>query len=160
VSGFAQSQEENIMDINEVAGRAAVTFAPQRQASLAPGTQAVSSAAGPRDATASARTVQTAQAVQAAQTRSETQSTQTNDPFARNPMDSGGLQAAVEKMQKFVSMAASDIKFSVDEDSGVTVVKVIDRETKDVIRQIPSEEMLDLAQALDKLQGLLIKQKA
>jgi flagellar protein FlaG len=40
------------------------------------------------------------------------------------------------------------------------VVKVIDRETQDVIRQIPSQEMLDLAQALDKLQGLLIKQKA
>ena len=40
------------------------------------------------------------------------------------------------------------------------MVKVIDRETEDIIRQIPSQEMLDLAKALDKLQGLLIRQKA
>ncbi len=70
------------------------------------------------------------------------------------------LKAAVEKIQEFVSSTASDIKFSIDEESGQTVVKVVDRETQDVIRQIPSQEMLDLAQALDKLQGLLIKQKA
>ena len=70
------------------------------------------------------------------------------------------LKAAVEKIQEFVSSTASDIKFSIDEQSGQTVVKVVDRETQDVIRQIPSQEMLDLAQALDKLQGLLIKQKA
>ena len=70
------------------------------------------------------------------------------------------LKAAVEKIQEFVSSTASDIKFSIDEESGQTIVKVVDRETQDVIRQIPSQEMLDLAQALDKLQGLLIKQKA
>lgn len=70
------------------------------------------------------------------------------------------LRAAVEKIQEFVSSAASDIEFSIDEESGRTIVKVIDRETEDVIRQIPSQEMLDLAKALDRLQGLLIKQKA
>ena len=77
--------------------------------------------------------------------------------------NAGGLEklrSAVEKIQEFVSSTASDIRFSIDEDSGQTVVKVIDRETQEVIRQIPSQEMLDLAQALDKLQGLLIKQKA
>jgi flagellar protein FlaG len=146
------------MDINEVANHAVMTFPPQKQARSAPGTQNVPGAASPRDAMASSQTVQTVQAVQA-QSQAQSTQMQANDPFARNQNDPGGLQAAVEKMQKFVSMAASDIQFSIDEDSGVTVVKVVDRETKDVIRQIPSEEMLDLAQALDKLQGLLIKQK-
>ena len=32
--------------------------------------------------------------------------------------------------------------------------------TNEVIRQIPSEEMLEIAKALDRLQGLLVKQKA
>ncbi|MDA0189672.1 MAG: flagellar protein FlaG, partial [Proteobacteria bacterium] len=59
-----------------------------------------------------------------------------------------------------VSPVASDIQFSIDEDTGTTVVKIIDRTTDEVIRQIPSEEMLDIAKALDRLQGLLIKQKA
>ena len=70
------------------------------------------------------------------------------------------INKAVEKVQKFVSATASDIQFSLDDDSGVMVVKVIDRGTKEVIRQIPSKEMLELAQALERLQGLLIRQQA
>jgi flagellar protein FlaG len=70
------------------------------------------------------------------------------------------VESAVKKVQNFVSAKAADIQFSIDEDIGVTVVKVIDRGTKEVIRQIPSEEMLEIAKALDKLQGLLVKQKA
>lgn len=37
---------------------------------------------------------------------------------------------------------------------------MIDRQTKEVLRQMPSEEALAIAHALDKLQGLMIKQKA
>lgn len=70
------------------------------------------------------------------------------------------VESAVKKVQNFVSAKAADIQFSIDEDIGVTVVKVIDRGTKEVIRQIPSEEMLEIAKALDKLQGLLVKQQA
>lgn len=70
------------------------------------------------------------------------------------------IRNAVEKVKEFVSPVASDIQFSIDEDTGTTVVKIIDRTTDEVIRQIPSEEMLDIAKALDRLQGLLIKQKA
>jgi len=40
------------------------------------------------------------------------------------------------------------------------VVKVVDLETKEVIRQIPSPEVLEIAKAVDQLQGLLIRQKA
>ena len=70
------------------------------------------------------------------------------------------LQTSTKKVQEFVNSVVSDIEFSIDEDSGQTVVKVIDRGTKEVIRQIPSEEMLELAKALDKLQGLLLRQEA
>ncbi|MBI2307781.1 MAG: flagellar protein FlaG [Rhodocyclales bacterium] len=70
------------------------------------------------------------------------------------------VESAVKKVQNFVSAKAADIQFSIDEDIGVTVVKVVDRGTKEVIRQIPSEEMLEIAKALDKLQGLLVKQQA
>ncbi len=71
-----------------------------------------------------------------------------------------GLEDAVKKVQEFVNFAASDIEFSIDEDSGQTVVKIIDRATEEVIRQMPSEDMLDLSKALGKLQGLLLKQEA
>lgn len=67
---------------------------------------------------------------------------------------------ALERIQKFVEPMASDLQFSVDESSGMRVVKVLDRATQEVIRQIPSAEVLEIAKALDRLQGLLLKQKA
>jgi flagellar protein FlaG len=67
---------------------------------------------------------------------------------------------AVEKLSKFVSSIRPEISFSVDEDSGTRVVKIIDRQSKEVVRQIPSEEAIQLAQALDKLQGLFVRDTA
>jgi len=70
------------------------------------------------------------------------------------------VEGAVSRLSKFVAPNQSEINFSVDESSGVRVVKIIDRNSNEVIRQMPSEEAVALAQALDKLQGLLIKDKA
>ena len=92
--------------------------------------------------------------------RTETQNQQTSKAGETKEPNKDELTQAVDKIQKFVSATASDIQFSLDEESGVTVVKVIDRSTKEVIRQIPSKEMLELAQALERLQGLLIRQQA
>ena len=50
--------------------------------------------------------------------------------------------------------------FSIDDDTGKTVVKIVDSTTQEVIKQIPSEEILSIAKALDKLKGLFIEQKA
>lgn len=69
------------------------------------------------------------------------------------------VDKATEKMQNFVDSVRGDIRFSIDEDSGKTVVKVIDRETQEVLKQFPSEEALELAKALDKFQGILVKQQ-
>lgn len=70
------------------------------------------------------------------------------------------VRKSVEAMNDFVRTINSDLKFSVDEDTGKTVVKVVDQATDQVIRQIPAEEVLAIAKALDKLKGLLIHQKA
>ncbi|MQY51575.1 flagellar protein FlaG [Rhodocyclus gracilis] len=78
---------------------------------------------------------------------------------ANNPRKED-VKSAVEKVRNFVQASAADIQFSIDQDSHGTIVKVIDRGTGDVIRQIPSKEMVDIAKALDKLQGLFVKQSA
>ncbi len=54
----------------------------------------------------------------------------------------------------------SGLEFSIDEESHRTVVKVVDQQTKELIRQMPSVEALEIAKALDRVQGLLINQKA
>lgn len=70
------------------------------------------------------------------------------------------LTQAVNQIQDVIQKTAQSLQFSIDKDTGTTVVKVVDTESKKVLRQIPSEEVLAIAKALDKLQGLLIKQKA
>lgn len=80
--------------------------------------------------------------------------------FSRTSVSYEQLQGAVSAANEFVKPINNEIQFSVDKDSGEMVVKVTDTSTNEVIRQIPSEEMLAVAQALNKFQGLLLKQKA
>lgn len=70
------------------------------------------------------------------------------------------LDRAVDKINKFLKPLNSSIEFSIDQDSGRTLVKVIDTDTKDVLRQFPSKEALAISSELDKLQGLLVREKA
>ena len=66
----------------------------------------------------------------------------------------------MEEVRNAITPVAQDLLFSIDEDTGKTIVKVVDASTDEVIRQIPSEEIITIAQALDNLQGLLLQQKA
>lgn len=70
------------------------------------------------------------------------------------------LGEAIKSINKTMQQLSQNIEFSVDTDSRRTVVKVIDQQTGDVIRQMPSEEALEISKALDRIQGLLLKQKA
>ncbi len=70
------------------------------------------------------------------------------------------LDDAIKSINKAMQSMSRDVEFSIDDESERVVVKVIDRETSEVLRQIPSEEALAISKALDKLQGLLIKQQA
>ena len=74
-------------------------------------------------------------------------------------VDASTAKRAAEQINKALKHFDSDIQFSVDENNK-TNVKVIDTQTHEVIRQMPSKEMLAIAQALDKFQGLLIRIKA
>lgn len=70
------------------------------------------------------------------------------------------LEEAIKAVTEFIKPINSSIEFNLDEETGRTIVKVIDIETKDVIRQFPSEEMLSIAKALDTMKGLLLRQQA
>jgi flagellar protein FlaG len=76
------------------------------------------------------------------------------------PPSSEELNQAVKQIQDVITKTANRLEFSIDEDLGVSIVKVVDTESKKLIRQIPSEEVLKIAKALDTLQGLLVKQQA
>ena len=72
--------------------------------------------------------------------------------------DPEGVRRAVEAINRRLQTVAKHLHFSIDSETGKTVVRVLDSETQEVIRQIPSEEALAISRAMDKLQGLLIEQ--
>jgi flagellar protein FlaG len=72
----------------------------------------------------------------------------------------GQLNDAVKKINETLQGLSQNLEFSIDEDSHRTVVKIVDRQTNDVIRQIPTPEAMEISKALDRVQGLLIRQEA
>ncbi|NUU00170.1 flagellar protein FlaG [Herbaspirillum robiniae] len=79
-------------------------------------------------------------------------------PEARRATESD-VNDAVGKLNDFAAANASALNFSKDQDTGKTIVKVVDTATDTVIRQIPSEEAIAIAKSIDKMQGLLINHK-
>ena len=74
--------------------------------------------------------------------------------------DLAQVAEAVKNINKTMQALSRDLEFSIDTDSKQTIVKVVDQQTQEVIRQMPSVEALEIAKALDRVQGLLIRQKA
>jgi flagellar protein FlaG len=70
------------------------------------------------------------------------------------------IEDAIKRISDFVSPSQSSLSFSVDDVSGRQVVTITDSQSNEVIRQFPSKEAITIARALDKLQGLLIRDKA
>ena len=66
------------------------------------------------------------------------------------------LQAIARDWQGKIAAVAPELEFSVDQGSGRPMVRVVDRSTGELIRQIPSEEVLALSQAIDALQKRLM----
>jgi flagellar protein FlaG len=52
------------------------------------------------------------------------------------------------------------VQFSIDDSSGASVIKVVDTETKKILRQFPSQQALDISKDLQSKTGLLLKGEA
>jgi flagellar protein FlaG len=70
------------------------------------------------------------------------------------------VEEAVDSINQSMQLQSHGLVFSVDSDNKRTIVKVVDQQTSEVIRQIPSEETLAIAKSLDRVIGKLIQEKA
>lgn len=64
-----------------------------------------------------------------------------------------------EQIQKYLSEINISLSFDVDDKTHDIVVKIINRETGKLIRQIPPEELLKLRQKLEELVGVLVNKQ-
>ena len=81
----------------------------------------------------------------------------TPEPAAASPQQ---VLEATQQVARVVEPMARNLRFSIDTATGKTIVTVVDDITNEVIRQIPGEEIVEIARALHKLQGLLLDNKA
>ncbi len=70
------------------------------------------------------------------------------------PVDNEQLEKAVEDLNQYVQTMGHELRFSVDKEIGSTIIKVVDRETEQVLRSIPPEETIALAKFLHQTDDL------
>lgn len=70
------------------------------------------------------------------------------------------LEEAIRQLNKMLESAGRSLGFSMDEAAGRTVVKVTDRNTGELVRQIPGEAVLSVAHSIESLKGILYSKKA
>ncbi len=119
--------------------------------SIKPGSDALTGAA-----TAPASNPVTVAAAQVAQAVAVTQQ-QSRDSSAEQ---AASLEQALKQIEVAVQAKANNLQFSVDDSTGKTVVRVIDSSSGSTIRQIPSEEALAIAQDIERMRGLLLRDSA
>ncbi len=82
--------------------------------------------------------------------------TEEKEPEARSNVSQDQLNELQNKMQRIRNIG---ISFSVHETSGKTIAKIIDKETGNVIKEIPSEKLLELSDKLNEMIGIFFDEK-
>jgi len=98
----------------------------------------------------------------AAQRRNEIEQGTTKSPSIDQSAktESGDLQQAVARVREEFVKVEPRLQFEIDRDLNRVIVKIMDGDSGEVIRQIPAKEVLDLAKSLDASKGFLLKQQA
>ena len=73
----------------------------------------------------------------------------------KQPHSREDLEKAVDEIRDFVQSSQRQLDFSIDDSTGRVGVKVIATQSGEVIRQLPSETALKLAQSLSEAGSLL-----
>lgn len=68
----------------------------------------------------------------------------------------GNLKDAVNKINRTMETYNTELRFSIHEDSGETMVKVINTNDKTVIRQIPPDYILDIVAHVKRMLGIIV----
>lgn len=70
------------------------------------------------------------------------------------------ISESIKQINDYMQANRRELQFVLDKDSGKQVVKIVDSDTSEVIRQFPSEEVIALSRALQQGGGFIVKEKA
>jgi flagellar protein FlaG len=81
---------------------------------------------------------------------------QINEKVLIDPAD---LSAALESLNQRLEKTKSNLSFSIDPQTGSNIVRVVNSNTGELVRQLPSEEVLQFKRNLDSMMGLIFDKK-
>jgi len=65
------------------------------------------------------------------------------------------LEAAVAQLNKQMEHTGVSLGFSIDESIGRSIIKVVNKESGELVRQIPSEDVVRVAHSIESMKGIL-----
>lgn len=74
-------------------------------------------------------------------------------------LDSKQLEDVFDDFKKKFDYLNKHLKVEIDEELNRPVVRIIDNETNEVVRELPPEEMVQLAKKIDQMVGLLFEKE-
>ena len=91
--------------------------------------------------------------IKRAETRTSEQKSETSGNQAK--LTRKDVEEMVEALEAFANTVQTRLNFTIDEGTEDVVVKIMDKETDEVIKQFPAEEILELREKMQDLSGLL-----
>jgi flagellar protein FlaG len=85
--------------------------------------------------------------------------TQAESPPESSRLDRKAIEQAVAKVQETLGQLNTSLKIQIEPDTDRVVVKILNDQSGEIIRQIPSQEMVELAKRLDAMQGILLTKR-
>ena len=86
-----------------------------------------------------------------------TTTAETGKDGATRPVDRQQLTEIVGELNDFAQSVQRQLEFSIDQDNGEVVVRVVDARTKDVVREIPPEEIREMQKRLGEISDQLFR---
>ncbi len=74
--------------------------------------------------------------------------------------ENDALDDVVKNLNDHIQQYRRELQFQIDDESGRTVVKVMNVENGEVIRQMPSEQVLAMSHQLSEITGTMFQEKA
>jgi len=70
------------------------------------------------------------------------------------------VDQALTEIKAQLGSVGREINFAVDEDLNIVIIKVVNKDTEEVIRQIPTEEVVEIARNIQNNKGFLFEEEA
>ena len=87
-------------------------------------------------------------------------SNEVKDDKEQRPLNREDMEVIEETLNPFMQTINSNLKFNVHEDTGILMMKVVDRRDGTVIKEIPSQDMLDLIARIRDSVGAFLDERA